>query len=70
MDVRFEIVSGRTVEDECALMERHDPGGEAFDVFRTMGRKNNGFTRSMDFFQQNVNILCHFKVETRRRFIQ
>ena len=32
MNVRLEILRGGTIEDESALMENHDPGGQGLDL--------------------------------------
>src|SRR3569832_863994 len=70
MDVGREIVGGGTVEDERSLMEKHDPRGKGLDLFRPVGGKKDGLSRSMDFFQQKVDLLRHLKVEARRRLIE
>src|SRR3569832_2360594 len=70
MDVGREIVGGGTVEDERSLMEKHDPRGMGLDLFRPVGGKKDGLSRSMDFFQLKVDFLRHLKVEARRRLIE
>src|SRR5581483_11722169 len=70
MEVRREIIGGGAVEDEGPLMEEHDPGGEGLDLLGPVGGKKDRLPRSMDFFQEKINLFRHFEIEPRRRLVE
>lgn len=70
MNVRLKIFRRAAIEDECALMQDHDPGGEGFYLLRPMRGKKYRLPQRMNLLQQEVNFLRHFEIKTRRRLIE
>ena len=63
MYVRLKIFRRAAIEDEGALMQDHDPGGEGFYLLRPMRGKKYRLPQRMNPFQQTVNFLRHLKIE-------
>lgn len=70
MDFRLKIFPRASVEDQSALMQHHDSRGKAFDLFRSMGSKKNGFSSVMHGVQQPIDLSCHLEVQARCGLIE